>query len=458
MAASGLRTTLKRKHHDDDFFSDSHRFGSDSDGEVCDHRRRHNLTKLCSGAGKVGAYSPTSAMEAGLIAEEKQLAQLCFKVASLEPNQTPLRIGQEASAHDYPPPSKVYSISKNNENKGVNITRSDEVPGKSSTDGTTASITIKSGNLSLGALEKAKRVLQMQKQLSEKLKKIPLVKKVSMPGSDSTLPLGLHNELHKAPASSVAPSTAAPVTLQPGNATVSIGGMGPLSGLATVSIVGKMPGEIVIHQKPPKAPVLRLDAHGREVDEHGDVINQPKLTNLSTLKVNINKQEKDAFQILKPELEVDLESNPHYDARMGINKAKLLRPKRLNFQFVEEGVWSEQEEMNKFKSQFGEARAKELRIKQAQLAKAKAGPDTNPNLIEISERVIIKEKLKDPIPEVEWWDVVLLPSGTYGDVCIDSIKNDRLKTEKITIYVEHPLPIEPPAEPAPPLPQSFKLT
>ncbi|KAI3964324.1 hypothetical protein MKW92_015188 [Papaver armeniacum] len=412
MAASGLRKTLKRKHHDDDFSSDSHSFGSDSDGEACNQRRRHhkknhNLTK----------------------------------VASLEPNQTPLRIGQEDSAHDYPL-----------------LPRSDEVPGKSSTDGTTASVTIKSGNLSLGALEKAKRALQMQKQLSEKLKKIPLVKKVSMPSSDSTLPLGLHNKLHKAPASSVAPSTAALVTPQPGNATVSIVGMGPLSGLATVSIAEKMPGEVAIRQKPPKAPVLRLDAHGREVDEHGNVINQPKMTNLSTLKVNINKQKKDAFQILKPELEVDLESNPHYDARMGINKAKLLRPKRLDFQFVEEGVWSEQAEINKFKSQFGEARAKELKIKQALLAKARAGPDINPNLIEISERVIIEEKPKDPIPEVEWWDVVLLPSGTYGDICSDSIKNDKLETEKITIYVEHPLPIEPPAEPAPPPPQSFKLT
>lgn len=33
-----------------------------------------------------------------------------------------------------------------------------------------------------------------------------------------------------------------------------------------------------------------------------------------------------------------------------------------------------------------------------------------------------------------------------------------LKMEKITIYVEHPRPIEPPAEPAPPPPQPLKLT
>ncbi|KAI3936118.1 hypothetical protein MKW92_004318 [Papaver armeniacum] len=270
MAAPGLRT--KRKHHDSDFSSNSHSCASDSDGEACRYRKKNH------------------------------------NVASLEPNQLPLRIGLEASA--------VCSISTTNENKGVNITRSDEVPGKSSADGTAASVVAKSGNLSLAALEKAKRALQMKKQAQELAAKMGY-------------------------------------------------------------------------------------AHGREVDEQGNVINQPKLTNLSTLK---------------PELELDSESNPYYDQRMGINKGKLLRPKRIDFQFVEE-------------NQFGEAQAKELKIKQAQLAKSKAGPDINPNRIEVSDRVIIKEKPKDPIPELE----------------CNSIKN-----------VEHP--IEPPAKPAPPPPQSFKLT
>ena len=54
-------------------------------------------------------------------------------------------------------------------------------------------------------------------------------------------------------------------------------------------------------------------------------------------------------------------------------------------------------------NQFGEAQAKELKAKQAQLAKAKAEANINPNLIEVSERVVTKEKQKEPIPEVEWW-------------------------------------------------------
>lgn len=103
----------------------------------------------------------------------------------------------------------------------------------------------------------------------------------------------------------------------------------------------------------------------------------------------------------------------------------------MTFQFVEEGKWSKDAEIIKLKvfspqflcisyfinlqdhaltlmnwlsqSQFGEAKAKELKAKQAQLAKAKAEPDINPNLIEVGERVITKEKPKESIPDVEWW-------------------------------------------------------
>jgi U4/U6 small nuclear ribonucleoprotein PRP3 len=51
-----------------------------------------------------------------------------------------------------------------------------------------------------------------------------------------------------------------------------------------------------------------------------------------------------------------------------------------------------------------------------------------------------------------------LHSGTYGDIANGTVDEDKLKMEKITFYVEHPRPIEPPAEPAPPPPQPLKLT
>lgn len=52
----------------------------------------------------------------------------------------------------------------------------------------------------------------------------------------------------------------------------------------------------------------------------------------------------------------------------------------------------------------------------------------------------------------------LLHSGTYGDIVEGNKPEDTIKLEKLTIYVEHPRPIEPPAEPAPPPPQPLKLT
>lgn len=55
-------------------------------------------------------------------------------------------------------------------------------------------------------------------------------------------------------------------------------------------------------------------------------------------------------------------------------------------------------------AQYGEAKAKEMKVKQAALSKAKAEADINPNLIEVSERVPVKEeKVLDPIPDIEWW-------------------------------------------------------
>ncbi|XP_058204709.1 protein RDM16 isoform X1 [Rhododendron vialii] len=397
------------------------------------------------------------------------------------------KLPETSLAPGHSTPTKVYSISTTNENKGVNITGSHEVPGKSSTDGTSSAG--KSGNFSIDALAKAKKVLQMKKELEEKMKKLPLSNKGVSSGG---IPQVGSKEGLKAPSSSsgllptpviasTLPSAAAAASANP---TASI--LPPEAGLTVPNVEavkraqelaakmgfwqdpqfaplinmfpGQMPPEVTFQPKPAKAPVLRLDAQGREVDEHGNVVNTTKVTNLSTLKVNINKQKKEAFQILKPELDVDPEKNPHFDPRMGIDSKKLLRPKRSSFQFVEEGKWSKDAEIVKLKSQFGEAQAKELKLKQAQLAKAKAEPDINPNLIEVSERVIIKEKPKEQIPDIEWWDQPLLHSSAYGDITEGIIAEDKLRTEKITIYVEHPRPIEPPAEPAPPPPQPLKLT
>ncbi|KAK6156215.1 hypothetical protein DH2020_010463 [Rehmannia glutinosa] len=356
------------------------------------------------------------------------------------PITTPSSTSPETSvARSHSPATKVSSISKTNENKGVNINRSHEVPGKSSTDGT-ASDAGKSGGLSLDALAKAKRALQMQKELAQRMKKIPALNRDAGSAGEGSprvgeKEVGILSSSNKGilptPLPPVSGSVMVPTGVAPSTSTLPIdtsttvtppqSGLPHLPGLTAQKyeavkraqelaakmgfrqdpefaplinmFPGQMPPEVAIQPKPSKAPVLRLDALGREVDEHGNVVNVPKVNSLSTLKVNINKQKKEAFQILKPELEVDPDKNPHFDARMGIDKTKLLRPKKMTFQFVEEGK-----------------------------------------------------------------DVPFLQSGTYGDIVDGHINEEKIKMEKITIYVEHPRPIEPPAEPAPPPPQPLKLT
>ena len=48
---------------------------------------------------------------------------------------------------------------------------------------------------------------------------------------------------------------------------------------------GNVATDVAVSQKPSKAPVLRLDALGREIDEQGNVVNLTKPSDLSTLKV-----------------------------------------------------------------------------------------------------------------------------------------------------------------------------
>uniref|UniRef100_A0ACD5XJY9 Uncharacterized protein n=1 Tax=Avena sativa TaxID=4498 RepID=A0ACD5XJY9_AVESA len=381
-----------------------------------------------------------------------------------------------------PVASKVSSITTTNENGGVSI-RSDEVTGKSSTDGTANSAAGRSSNLSLDALAKAKKALQLKKELAEKLKRLPaLNNKLGTPVADKQIP---KKETQPVSGSS---ASAVPVgaTSQPPSSSVS--GMAAALGVAGISgltsipnldavkkaqelaaqmgfrqdpqfgpLINMFPGtssELTVSQRPAKAPVLLLDAQGREIDEHGNVINQTKPSSLSTLKVNINKQKKDAFQIIKPDFD-SLANTVHFDERMLFNPTKLLRPKRPGFVFVEEGKLTRQAELQRIKNQFGEAQARELRVKQAQLAKANVEVDMNPNLIEIAPGGRPpKQKLKEEIPDIEPWDSKILISATYED----EISLEKLNMDRITIYVEHPEPLEPPAERAPPPPQPLKLT
>ena len=99
---------------------------------------------------------------------------------------------------------------------------------------------------------------------------------------------------------------------------------------------------------------------------------------------------------------------------------------------------------------------KERREKERRAASEAVQGD--PNLVPLGKRVPAAkvEAPKEPIPEVEWWDAGLLQNGASFEE--DDAGEVRINESKLTIYVEHPVPLEPPAEEAQPPPMPLPLT
>ena len=243
---------------------------------------------------------------------------------------------------------------------------------------------------------------------------------------------------------------------------------------------------------------LRLDAQGREIDEFGNVIER-KIAPVATLKVN---------QRAAAEAAAAGAAAEYFDPRMGAAPGAAGRRRRGGgLEFVEQGTFQKEAELMRLRQQYGDAAVR----KRLARARGPAGPGLNPNLVPIgggggdgsgymaaaaaaaggegdaaaggegaaaaagvSEEDALRAALPEgaEVPEVEWWDKPLLVGGAYppapaaadGSGSGDGGGQDLLldpaavKISKITIYVEHPVPIEPPAEAPPPPPQPLKLT
>ncbi|KAF3925516.1 hypothetical protein AA313_de0209708 [Arthrobotrys entomopaga] len=64
---------------------------------------------------------------------------------------------------------------------------------------------------------------------------------------------------------------------------------------------------------------------------------------------------------------------------------------------------------------------------------------------------------RDKPPEVEWWDQGLCTNGSYGDISSDNLKIDT-EDSIITIYVQHPILLDPPMEKHIPAAKALPLT
>eukprot|EP00871_Galdieria_phlegrea_P001912 jgi/Galph1/2721/GphlegSOOS_G1377.1 len=157
---------------------------------------------------------------------------------------------------------------------------------------------------------------------------------------------------------------------------------------------------------------------------------------VSTLKVNEETYKKNRLKrILKVDksdfIETDPRKNPYYDPRV---KAATTRLPKKNIEFLPEGFYQEKAERMREKAEADALRV-EMR-RQAALA-SEAGENVAAALL------LTEQKIFEDVPDVEWWDIPFLSNETYEDVMKDP---PDIRMERISHYIEHPLPIRTPRE------------
>ena len=105
---------------------------------------------------------------------------------------------------------------------------------------------------------------------------------------------------------------------------------------------------------------------------------------------------------------------------------------------------------------------KQHKERQAAERKSASEAKVDANFIPLGQRAPIAapepEQIPlEEIPEVEWWDVrILTQPGSYEEAF--AAEGGPLRLDRVTQYVEHPVLIDPPAEPAAPPPMPLMLT
>eukprot|EP00002_Diphylleia_rotans_P032372 TRINITY_DN6794_c0_g1_i2.p1 TRINITY_DN6794_c0_g1~~TRINITY_DN6794_c0_g1_i2.p1 ORF type:complete len:666 (-),score=204.03 TRINITY_DN6794_c0_g1_i2:163-2160(-) len=239
-----------------------------------------------------------------------------------------------------------------------------------------------------------------------------------------------------------------------------------------LSIRPVLPG---VHRDAPPPMVLRLDDQGREIDEFGNLVHRPIMLPV-TLKVNKDRQAKVVLDEIK-KTEPETQSK-FVDHRLLEKPAD--RKLKTSFKFVQAGKFVQVAENRRAKAALDEIREK--------VKKETGSSDlnlSNPKILELVKQT--ERKPLDPVPSVEWWDEAILKVPSYPtlqqtDEASDKIQSalrmeddsaevkeesdtvptvpqtnimesTYLRIEKITSFVEHPIPVEPPLDPdvAPPI-------
>ncbi|KAJ2859127.1 U4/U5/U6 small nuclear ribonucleoprotein prp3 [Coemansia aciculifera] len=215
----------------------------------------------------------------------------------------------------------------------------------------------------------------------------------------------------------------APVPAPPAAAAAS-----PLDTIAAIKarIQAKLSGQSTV-----VAPAQPTELHPMLRDDYKASARsgQAPMPRISSIKANQRKEQPKRLKIEHeaPASFTDPEKNPYFDPALGTQRTAEPHARRAGkqFQFARPGRYIEQAEKLR-----NEAKMEQLKVEIAARAEVARLEDEvlDANAIKFSEP-----------PEVEWWDTPFVSNGMYpqGDVVpVESL---------ITIYVQHPVPVEPPA-------------
>ncbi|XP_065172773.1 U4/U6 small nuclear ribonucleoprotein Prp3-like, partial [Atheta coriaria] len=205
------------------------------------------------------------------------------------------------------------------------------------------------------------------------------------------------------------------------------------SGILANAIVQSVP-------VPDKPTPLILDDEGRTVDRTGKTV---QLTHVApTLKANIRAQKKEQYKSAGSyKHNDDSNETKFFDLRIGVKPA--MRTKRA-LRFHEPGKFTQLAERLRMKAQL-----EKLQNEISQIAK-KTGISSATKLALIAK----SEGLTEDIPEMEWWDSVILEEDLY------TMKGEKIaiKENVINSLVEHPTQMRCPTDPLKPVYMPVFLT
>nr|CAD7593767.1 unnamed protein product [Timema genevievae] len=193
-----------------------------------------------------------------------------------------------------------------------------------------------------------------------------------------------------------------------------------------------------VQDKP--APLI-LNKEGRTVDVSGKEVQLSHPT--PTLKANIRAKKREEFrQQLQEQVVDNLAETKFFDPRLGAKSA--VRVKRA-LRFHEPGKFQQLANSMRMKAQLDK-----LQNEISQIAK-KTGISSATKLALIAPKT---QSAEEQVPDVEWWDSVVLRSESYFGPSGDS----NLKPGAVSNLVEHPTQLRPPTEPLKPVYMPVFLT